>query len=801
MRAEDDSVGNDMRCRRCDAIFPVREPRDSPRHDTSDRDRRDYDDDSPAPRRRRPRPQSPPPRGGRSPLFWIMLLFGGLIFSCFACCGGLYFAMSGEKWRTYESPAGGYAVEIPVEPQKNLPIPGMKPDPNLKTEGGVLWKRGESYIILHGDIPSRRLRAKDDDELLREAVNSMSTAPEVRRVVRNEAITVSGFPGREVEYVATDGGSYFARVVIADRKLYVLVGGGRFVRPGNANIRRFLDSFAVTDPTLEGGVAFEQEKKKEEATKEAERRAAAEHAVKEAAHRMRENEAFRTTPYDGPKPGDPRAFSKVPGDVIYFSLDTSVANGVGQWGQTRPLCKSSTLGPGVRGNSAFLTTMSRAEQHRNYLNESPPRDLPVGKNGFTFSGWYKARHRSFDLFAVTSSSSHLTSATAPRARVRIEGNAITVSSQERGDPLEFSAPRPADNKWHHVAVVFDQTGRDARVTLFIDGEKVASGVGVDLELGGSSISVGVPHTNGPEWSPLTNFDGTPIATTSTDFIGAIDECAIIDRPLVKQDIRKLVGIEPLIAKPRRYGADLRTPFPVPAATEFSGLKTYFPFDEMEGVLTRDVVGNQLIARCSKPELIVGPRGMALRGTSADNATFYNGLPFMLENTKLVFEIGKPLTLTFWVRTEADKPQPAMFLSASHSTADMHNKSHFMIFNESNNKEVGFAFAVPGFLKAGGPKGSQAGFKHGEWMHIAVTRNEKGKFRFALNGAVTEVLGDSDNSITLQQLSLGYGSPTDKTSRTGYKTFTIDYDELCIFDRELTDDELAALAGQKAMPKR
>jgi hypothetical protein len=155
----------------------------------------------------------------------------------------------GEQWRTHRSP-DGYSVDIPIAPSKDLQALGMKPDPNLRAEGGILWNRGECYVVLHGDIPGRGARAESDDQMLKEAVRGMAADPEVRRVARDVPVVVSGFPGREVEFEGTDGGSYLARVVIADQRVFVVIGGGRFVRPGNANIRRFVESFQVTDPNL-----------------------------------------------------------------------------------------------------------------------------------------------------------------------------------------------------------------------------------------------------------------------------------------------------------------------------------------------------------------------------------------------------------------------------------------------------------------------------------------------------------------------------------------------------------------------
>ena len=137
--------------------------------------------------------------------------------------------------------------QFSLEPDKDMKVPGMKPEPNIRTEGGVLYKRGECYAVSYGDMPPRNQRAVGDEALLDEAVRGMRTDGDVKRVVREEKITVSGFPAREVEFLATDGGTYTARVIVADTRLYIVIGGGRFVRPGNANVRRFLDSFKVTD--------------------------------------------------------------------------------------------------------------------------------------------------------------------------------------------------------------------------------------------------------------------------------------------------------------------------------------------------------------------------------------------------------------------------------------------------------------------------------------------------------------------------------------------------------------------------
>lgn len=243
----DDPDVRDLRCPMCDAVFPRPRSRSRQREDDSD-DRRD---DEPRPRRRRRYSEPLPPTSAGRTLFWLAIIFGVLILGGFACCGGGYLLMPGEEWSTYNSP-GGYSAEFPLKPNPNFQLPGVKPEPGVHSEGGVLWKRGECYAVTYGDIEARNRRAISDEQLLRDTVTAITKDSEVKRVLRDEAITVSGFPGREFEFEGEDGGFYAGRVVIANRRAFVALGGGRFVKRDNANIRRFVNSFKITDPTLRG---------------------------------------------------------------------------------------------------------------------------------------------------------------------------------------------------------------------------------------------------------------------------------------------------------------------------------------------------------------------------------------------------------------------------------------------------------------------------------------------------------------------------------------------------------------------
>ncbi|MDY3561146.1 LamG domain-containing protein [Gemmata sp. JC673] len=227
------------------AAVPVSRPRPRARVRTDSDREPDRDPDRPRRRRR------PPPPPGRGPLFWLALVGGlGALLVCL-CCGGLYVAVPGAKWRDHRSENGGFKVELPAAPRKDMDqIAGNNPDPNMTTEGTILFRALEEYAIVYGNISPQERQLLSDKDRIDAAVQAMKTSGEVRSIVSQKDITVNGFPGREVEFSGQGGGHYGVRVVVAEGRVYVLVAGGKFTQPGNANVRRFLDSFEITDPAL-----------------------------------------------------------------------------------------------------------------------------------------------------------------------------------------------------------------------------------------------------------------------------------------------------------------------------------------------------------------------------------------------------------------------------------------------------------------------------------------------------------------------------------------------------------------------
>jgi hypothetical protein len=225
---------------------------DEPAHGAYDLDRESdedrYDDRPP---RRRPRRRRPAPRpAGRGPLFWVLMVFLGLTLVGVSCCGGLLW-VARPQWRTYESAAGGFKCELPAAPRTDMArIAGVPNDPDVKIEGTILWGKLEEYSVVYAEIDPGKRQTTTDEALIDEAVTEAINDTPGTRKESERAVTVSGFPGKEVVFYHPDDGRALMRVVVADTRIYIVVAGGRFASADEPRVRRFINSFEITDPRL-----------------------------------------------------------------------------------------------------------------------------------------------------------------------------------------------------------------------------------------------------------------------------------------------------------------------------------------------------------------------------------------------------------------------------------------------------------------------------------------------------------------------------------------------------------------------
>lgn len=185
---------------------------------------------------------------------WLGLAFFVAVLGTCACCGLAAVLLPPPDWQEHESAKGGFRVELPGEPRSDMAQRvRTQPGRNHKgVEGTYLWTRVENYIIAYRDIERDGKKGKKSAaEILDEEVTAItSDANIVQPLDRNDTIEVQGCPAREFEYQFKNGGVITGRVIIADTRVYVLVAGGKFTGSDDENVRRFLDSFEITDQKL-----------------------------------------------------------------------------------------------------------------------------------------------------------------------------------------------------------------------------------------------------------------------------------------------------------------------------------------------------------------------------------------------------------------------------------------------------------------------------------------------------------------------------------------------------------------------
>jgi hypothetical protein len=221
-------------------------------------------EDPSAPRRRRRPP--PPAASGSKVLVWLLVIGAIGFFGLIACCGLFALVMSGNaKWHAHDSARGGFKVDLPGPMTTTAEQPAhLELEKGERSEGALLPFKQQQYVVIYKDIPSTKERAakneRTDKEEIDDQINKLLKAPGANKL-EDKTVTVGGFPAREIE-MRCAGGWYTVRVIVADTRAYTLVVHSD-ERPNKDDVRRFIDSFTITDEKIvaEGKRRETQEKK------------------------------------------------------------------------------------------------------------------------------------------------------------------------------------------------------------------------------------------------------------------------------------------------------------------------------------------------------------------------------------------------------------------------------------------------------------------------------------------------------------------------------------------------------------
>lgn len=288
LRAADGPVGRLVRCAGCMAVLKVP---DSPPTDPDDDLPSRYSERrevlplaapvapiAPAPTPARPRspdalPEEEPEPGGRTVAFWSAVMLVGVGVVAIVCCGLAAVFVPGPDWQQHEfdPQQGGFRAEFPGPPQPDMAknLRGMPKGATV--EGHRLWARGENYAVVWGDAPrtDKQGKARTDQQVLDELLKVLTLDPNIREGgVWTKPTEVGGFPAREFEIRYRNNGTVTGVAVAAGPRGYLVFAGGRFTRPGNPNVRRFIASFEITDPQLLALAQGRADKKKADEKKD-----------------------------------------------------------------------------------------------------------------------------------------------------------------------------------------------------------------------------------------------------------------------------------------------------------------------------------------------------------------------------------------------------------------------------------------------------------------------------------------------------------------------------------------------------
>lgn len=290
LQVSDETAGRVIRCGGCMTALRVPDdaasvPASSSRESTPDqpparsaRRRRDPDDDCD-----RPRSDRPPPPPGRGVFFWLVVIGALVLVGTIGCCAGIFMILPGPRWQTHESERGKFKVELPGPPQAGVEkLAGLELERGEYSEGAIIPRKGEHFVVIYRSIPPTRVRAATDEQEITETIGVLQKATQMLPL-RNDAITVNNFPAREVEFRGKNG-SFMARVVVADHRMFVVLAGNRLSKLG-PDAHRFLESFQITDPKLltEGKRRVDQAREAIDAVRNAKLREAELAELREAA--------------------------------------------------------------------------------------------------------------------------------------------------------------------------------------------------------------------------------------------------------------------------------------------------------------------------------------------------------------------------------------------------------------------------------------------------------------------------------------------------------------------------------------
>lgn len=224
----------------------------------------------------------------------------------------------------------------------------------------------------------------------------------------------------------------------------------------------------------------------------------------------------------------------------------------------------------------------------------------------------------------------------------------------------------------------------------------------------------------------------------------------------------------------------------PPATDFQGLLAYWSLDEGKGMRASDSSGKNNHGTVHGASWTPGIRGTALHFNGPPDYVDYGDAP------GLNFQANKPFTFAGWFKTTADLGTLLSQRNAKDGgpDIDLHIAARDL---EAVIREDGGEFGNLARVRTSLP------VSDGAWHHFALMRRPGGRIDLYLDGrrGASGMGSHAEGAITTNLRALGSERywVKDGGQRLDRAFFRGSLDEVCIFGRALTDDEIRKLAGR------
>jgi hypothetical protein len=624
---------------------------------------------------------------------------------------------SAPKWQAFDLPNGGYRMEMPGRPRLEK-LPGAT----------VLYKtmvKDQEYAIGYLDLePTNNAWAT----LTKASMEFTSAILPEMVDVSHRNITLDGRDGLEVSAKDSNGESVVARIVVVEGRLFTISAWGKGISATHPYVIRFFDSFEVTNPDPLG-------------------RAAARGATPTVELSNRELKAMRDelemlqveAEFDKwfqkvkrPEPALPLldAYPEVRSLFTFSNHDVR-----------ERAVKDSVSGklfgnlqkPVRPGQGASGVGLNFPEAGHEFVAQDVDAFGALNDKPITIAIWFCARDMAGNLFTLSPSN---TSASKKIIRLALDAKNAKLDWPS-GDSID--APVPSDGQWHHFAVSRTFSDNHERIKLYIDGVDVCqTEIGLQTDLS----------------------DLNTLKFGGGQFVGGVDEFAIFQRALSKEEIRKISGVS------------LDRPSMDPKLLRENAL--HLPMDgTRNGRLIDGSTGNPVGAIRGRTEGTDGVRGTAVRFQG--EVTGKSESLINLSDIADRFSVNDALacSISFWIRPSGS------------ATMLKNDKFELTVSSASEAAEAKVKLAV--LEPSNDHPGLTAPFyPEQDWCHIVLTRDATGSVRLFANGNKV----DSDlpptilsNTGSLFQSLLWCDSPCD-------------VDEVAVFRRELPAGEIMLMFGRQ-----